>query len=154
RQLQVAIRQATGDIRRLAHDLRPPALDELGLVEALRERVAQYAAPPHIGITVAATLPPLSAAVEVAAYRIVQEALMNVLRHAHAHTCQVRLAPAGSSLEVEIRDDGVGIPKTVPRFGVGLRSMQERAEELGGECRIERSDLISGGTRVVARLPF
>jgi signal transduction histidine kinase len=94
-------------------------------------------------------LPPLPAAVEVAAYRIVQEALMNVSRHAQAHTCTIRVAMT-DGLQVEVTDDGVGLPATY-RAGVGLRSMRERALELGGRCAIER--LNRAGTRVYAWLP-
>jgi signal transduction histidine kinase len=158
RALHTSIRQATTQIRRLAHDLRPPALDELGLVDALRERVAQYsvAERPRISIELDGTLPDLPAAVEVAAYRIVHEALLNVVRHAQAQSCVVRLASLDHEpvLEVEIRDDGIGVSKADRPAGIGLRSMRERAEELGGECRIERLEAPSGGTRVLARLPL
>jgi signal transduction histidine kinase len=97
-------------------------------------------------------LPHLPAAVEVAAYRIVQEALTNVSRHARASACTVRLTCAdGRALTIEVTDDGVGLPDT-PEGGVGLSSMRERAAELGGECEIVRS--WPSGTRVFARLPF
>ena len=153
--LRLAIRATVGDVRRLVYDLRPPALDELGLVEAMRQRASRY----DVGdegflATVEAPdeLPPLPAAVEVAAYRIVQEALTNVSRHARASACTVRLACAdGRALTIEVTDDGVGLPET-PGGGVGLSSMRERAAELGGECEIVRS--WPSGTRVFARLPF
>jgi signal transduction histidine kinase len=95
-------------------------------------------------------LPPLPAAVEVAAYRIALEALTNVVRHAQAHTCCIRLSLA-DALQLEITDDGRGLPAEV-RAGVGLTSMQERAAELGGTWSIER--LAEHGTRVLARLPL
>ena len=95
-------------------------------------------------------LPPLPAAVEVAAYRIVQEALTNVVRHAQARSCAVRLT-LGDALDVEIRDDGVGLPPG-GRAGVGLTSMRERAAELGGTCAIESAP--GGGTCIRARLPL
>jgi signal transduction histidine kinase len=140
------------DIRRLVYGLRPPALDELGLLSAIREQAAQYA---HIGlhITIDAPeqLPPLSAAVEVAAYRIAQEALTNVVRHANAHHCTIRLAFENAMLSVEIVDDGIGLPEE-RRAGVGMHSIRERAEELGGTCVIEASS--TGGTRVLAHLPL
>ncbi|MCC6190799.1 MAG: sensor histidine kinase [Anaerolineales bacterium] len=147
---------AVADIRRLVYGLRPPALDALGLVEALREAAAQYA-PPGLGalgirIEAPERLPPLPAAVEVAAYRIVQEALTNVLQHAEARQCIVRLAfePVAGNLALEIRDDGRGLPAR-RRSGVGLGSMRERAEELGGQLLVE--PVIPTGTRVLARLP-
>ncbi|MDP9425457.1 MAG: hypothetical protein M3P37_05325 [Actinomycetota bacterium] len=77
---------------------------------------------------------------------------MNVSRHARASSCSVRLScPNGRSLEIEVTDDGVGLPDT-PEGGVGLSSMRERAAELGGECEIVRSS--PSGTRVFARLPL
>jgi signal transduction histidine kinase len=94
-------------------------------------------------------LPALPAAVEVAAYRITQEALMNVVRHAGARTCTVRLSLA-DVLTIEILDDGIGLPRE-HRAGVGLESLHERAAELGGSCLVEA--LPDGGTRVVAWLP-
>jgi signal transduction histidine kinase len=146
--LETDIEEALTDIRRLVYDLRPPALDELGLVGAVREATAQYR---EDGLSRAPErLPLLPAAVEVAAYRIVQEALTNVVRHAHAGSCLVRLS-LGDVVELEITDDGVGLPAD-RRAGVGLSSMRERAAELGGKCVIE--PLPSGGARVLARLPL
>lgn len=142
---------AIADIRRLVYDLRPPALDELGLVSAIREHAAQYKANGlDVALQAPDTLPPLPAAVEVAAYRIVQEALTNVIRHAAARTCVVRIA-VNRGLEVEVTDDGSGLPADV-RAGVGLQSMRERAAELGGRCRVERRP--GRGTRVSAWLPL
>lgn len=156
-ELQAEFRSTVGEVRRLVYDLRPPTLDELGLAEAVRQRAVRYNASEENGglrIKVEASgLPPeLPAAVEVAAYRIVQEALMNVVRHAGAGACAVRLAcPEGRMLDIEVTDDGVGLPES-PEFGVGLRSMQERATELGGSCRIENAT--PAGTRIFARLPL
>jgi signal transduction histidine kinase len=87
----------------------------------------------------------------VAAYRIVQEGLTNVVKHAHAAHCLVRLALQDDALQIEITDDGIGLPGE-RRAGVGLSSMRERAAELSGTCTIEGID--GGGTRVCARLPL
>jgi nitrate/nitrite-specific signal transduction histidine kinase len=126
---------------RLVYALRPPALDDLGLVAAIRERATQQSRPAqahgkpdhgeglHISVDAPARLPSLPAAVEVAAYRIVQEALTNVVRHAQAHTCTVRLFLA-EAFHVEISDDGVGFPPE-RQAGVGMLSMRERAAEKG-----------------------
>ena len=97
-------------------------------------------------------MPPLPAAVEVAAYRIVLEALNNVVRHADARNCVVRLVidEVPEMLCVEVTDDGKGVTED-HGMGVGLSSMRERAAELGGSCKIEA--LPSGGTRVRACLP-
>jgi signal transduction histidine kinase len=156
---QHTIQAALVDIRRLVYDLRPPALDELGLLGAIRERAAQLTKPAGhtdaggLCVDVLATepLPALTAAVEVAAYRIVQEALANVLRHAQAQHCQIRLACDEDQLLFEVRDDGIGLP-TGHHAGVGLRSMRERAAELGGTCLVAR--LPEGGTQVHACLPL
>ena len=163
-ELETDIDRALQDVRRLVYDLRPPALDELGLVGAIQASAAQYTSHPdtngnHTGVAIVVDvpepLPPLPAAVEVAAYRIVQEALANVVRHARAQHCIVRLTLVGTAqrslLTVEITDDGVGLPAT-RRVGVGLQSMRERAEELGGMCVIEAAG--TGGTRVRAQLPL
>ena len=139
-----------GDIRRLIYGLRPPALDELGLIESLRG-LASRESSSTTTITVDApdSLPPLPAAVEVAAYRIVQEALTNVARHARARSCTVQLAVEPDSVLLEIADDGQGM--TGHRAGVGLQAMQERAAELGGSCRITSRP--GAGTTVAALLP-
>jgi signal transduction histidine kinase len=149
--LETDIDAALTDIRRLVYDLRPPALYELGLVGAVREAAAQYGENGlNVSIQAPERLPLLPAAVEVAAYRIVQEALTNVVRHSRADSCLVRLSP-GDVLELEITDDGVGL-RADRRAGVGLSSMHERAAELGGTCVIEPAP--SGGARVLARLPL
>ncbi len=139
------------EIRRLVYGLRPPALDQLGLLAAIREQAAQYQIN-GLQVTVSApdSLPSLPAAVEVAAYRIIQEALTNVAKHAQAKNCIVSLA-INKDLEIVVSDDGIGLSST-RRVGVGLSSMRERAEEIGGACLVENAG--KGGTRVFARLPI
>lgn len=157
-ELQNEIRATVGDIRRLAYELRPSTLDELGLVAAIRERANQLSSMQRAGteaglqVSVEApdNLPALPAAIEVAAYRIVQEALTNVTRHAQARTCIVRLS-LSDVLQVEILDDGIGLPAE-REAGVGLLSMRERAAELSGTCVIEKRN--GSGTRSSAQLPF
>jgi signal transduction histidine kinase len=151
-ELETDMEAAISDIRRLVYNLRPPALDELGLIGAVREAAAQYDTNGlRISVEAPENLPPLPAAVEVACYRIAQEAMTNVVRHARAKNCVVRLA-VGDALELEIADDGTGPPEERPTTGVGLSSMRERAAELGGTCVVEPSP--AGGTRVLARLPL
>ncbi|MFZ2359682.1 MAG: sensor histidine kinase, partial [Anaerolineae bacterium] len=150
--LSTAAEQMQGtvaEIRRLVYNLRPPALDQLGLAAALAESARQVGG---VEVTVEAPpdLPPLPAAVEVAAYRIAQEALTNVARHANAQQCGLRLWHADECLCLEVRDDGRGLPDDV-RSGVGLHAMQERAAELGGTCTVESGP---AGTVVLARLPL
>lgn len=150
-ELRDELRAAIADIRRLVHGLRPPALDELGLVGAL-QRVAERCSADglHVEVEVPGEPPPLPAAVEVAAYRIVQEALTNVVRHSGARTCCVRLRADPDTLIVEVIDDGTGIAAAATP-GVGLASMRERAAETGGSCEVTAAP--EGGTRVLARLP-
>jgi signal transduction histidine kinase len=148
--------EATADIRHLVYELRPPTLDEFGLVMALREGVAQYTQQECDGLNIMfdapKSLPPLPAAVEVAVYRIVQEALTNVIRHAEARACHVRLRLDESAglLCLEVQDDGKGL-LTNRRAGVGLNSMRERAEELGGTLTV--TSISTSGTLLTARLP-
>lgn len=143
-------REVVDEIRRLVHDLRPPALDDLGLVRALAQQ-AERLSGPDLSITVAsAELPPLSAAVEVAVYRIVSEALTNVVKHAGARSAAVALTAHPGSLIVDVRDDGRGMPADAPA-GVGLVSLRSRAVELGGTLEILPAD---PGTHVRATLPL
>ncbi|MBI1280100.1 MAG: hypothetical protein GC179_18370 [Anaerolineaceae bacterium] len=138
------------DIRRIVYALRPPALDDLGLVSAIREQATQYSNNDLI-ITVEApeALPPLPAAVEVAAYRIIQEALTNVTRHSKAQLCTVCLDVEGA-MDIKISDNGIGIPSK-RHAGIGLNSIHERAAELGGSCLITSQP--GAGTQVVVSLP-
>jgi signal transduction histidine kinase len=146
-------RTAIAEVRRLVDDLRPSALDELGLVGALEIRAAQ-AVRRADGTALHATvesgvLGALPAAVEVAAYRIASEALTNVVRHSSADRVTIRLTPSGSTLCVEVLDDGsADSPWTA---GVGTTSMRERAEELGGTCLVGPCEF---GGAVRAHLPW
>jgi signal transduction histidine kinase len=139
------------EVRRLVHGLRPPALDDLGLLDALRTTGPAASGELAVRFAVDGDLTGLPAAVEVAAYRIVQEALTNVLRHADVTAATVRLAVVDGALEVAVEDAGRGVPaQRTP--GVGTTSMRERAEELGGTC--ELSPAPGGGTVVRSRLPL
>jgi two-component system NarL family sensor kinase len=139
-----------GDVRRLIYGLRPPALDELGLMASLQGLASREASrETRVQIESPDTLPPLGAAVEVATYRIVQEALTNVARHARARTCTVRLSLEPAGLALEIRDDGRGFSER--GIGVGLQAMRERAVELGGSCEI--TSIPGSGTTVSVSLP-
>jgi signal transduction histidine kinase len=150
------VQRALDDIRLLVHELRPPALDQLGLVAALREFATRLTCETGDCLQVeieASPLPPLAAAVEVAAYRIVTEALTNVIKHAHARHCIVTITKdiPSSGIIVTIEDDGIGLQANA-HATVGLRSMRERAEELGGKLAIESR--VPSGTRVKAWLPW
>ena len=153
-ELRVAAGDAIAEVRRLTHGLRPMALDELGLVGAIREQGIgsdRAGMPgPEVQIDDGIELPPLPAAVEVAAYRIATEAITNAIRHAGAKHCRVRIV-ANTALEVEVTDDGHGWDGRLTA-GVGIQSMRERAADLGGTLTIE--PVPGGGTSVLARLPL
>ncbi|MGN9781412.1 sensor histidine kinase [Nonomuraea sp. ZG12] len=140
------------DVRRLVHDLRPPALDELGVLRAIEQQADGFrSAALDVHVTGDGALDTLPAAVEVAAYRIVSEALANVVRHAGAARCDISLSVRDGRLEVAVRDNGIGIGPDVAA-GVGMLSLRERAAELGGDCQVSCPS--DGGTLVTARLPL
>jgi signal transduction histidine kinase len=146
--------EAVAEIRRLTRELRPSALDELGVVEAIRHRADELAGGATDGrvsieVVASGTLPTLDAAVEAAAYRIAVEAMTNVVRHANAQHCRVRISGNGV-LVTEISDDGSGFAAG-RGAGVGLTSMRERCAELGGSLAVERT--ADGWTVVRATLP-
>lgn len=144
-----ATRQALDDIRRLVNGLRPPAIDNLGLVGALELHIDRLK-PSHCCVTIHAELPPcVPAAVEVAAYRIAVEAVTNTVRHTTATTCIITLTPHGETLLVKISDNGGTADPWVP--GVGILSMREQARDLGGDLTCGPGH--NGGT-VTARLPI
>jgi signal transduction histidine kinase len=143
------------DVQRLVRGLRPPVLDQLGLVAAIREQAEAFSMATtdsramQVRVADVQAIGALPAAVEVAAYRIAVEAMTNAARHASAQHCEVRLRLDGY-LEVEIEDDGRGLPQPY-RAGIGLTSMRERAAELGGTCVIMSTP--GAGTSISARLP-
>jgi two-component system NarL family sensor kinase len=154
--LETDARGMIEEIRRIARDLRPPALDELGLVGVLRQRIATFDGGPddrRLRVTFDApeSLPPLPAAVEVAALRIALEGLTNAARHSQASCARVFVGIEDVSLVVSVTDDGVGIAAEA-RPGVGLASMRERADEVGGSLAVSTPD--GGGTTILARLPI
>ena len=149
RELRADVQGVVADVRRLVEGLRPVALDELGLPEALRRLVERRdAGGPELTLATEDAGSP-AAAVEVAAYRIVQEALTNVRKHAGASSCAVDVRGADGSLVVTVADDGTGLPRR--GSGAGLDTMRERAEELGGSLAVLPRD--GGGTVVRAVLP-
>ncbi|WP_141703609.1 sensor histidine kinase [Planobispora rosea] len=157
---------AMADVRTLVDGLRPPALDSLGLLGALRAHAIRQAPRLRVAVRAPDALPPLPAATEAAAYRIAAEALANVRRHAGTDEAELRIEVSGTALVLEILDDGAGIGwagtggtgtgtggtgAVGAREGVGLTSMRERATELGGSCAVE--ERAGGGTRVRVVLP-
>jgi signal transduction histidine kinase len=144
------------DIRRLIYDLRPTVLDELGLVPALREYVTRYQG--EQGLEVALALPEgderLPAPLETALFRVVQEALANVARHTQSGRVGVSLTYDQEDVTLRVADDGRGFDPQAPRSGthLGLWSMQERVEQLGGHFEVDSAPGM--GTTVNARVPL
>jgi signal transduction histidine kinase len=157
-ELAERVRAQIAEVRRLVDGLRPPVLDQLGLLTALRQRAAEHRLATArdetaLGWTVVGDedLGPLPAAVEVAAYWIAVEAVTNAVRHSAGRSCTVTLRREPAALHVVVRDDGTGLPEGVSP-GVGLSSMRERAEEVGGTCTLTSTP--GRGTVVEAWLPL
>ncbi len=149
-QLGEEVQATITDIRRLVYELRPPALDEYGLVPALTEQATHLSASgTSFAVSGPSEMPLLPAAVEVATYRIALEAMTNVSKHAGATKCAVELSINGE-IQLKVSDDGTGFSPSA-RHGVGMSSMRERAAEIGGELTVETG---GGGTVVSAILPL
>ncbi len=156
-ELRRGLRETVAEVRRIVEGLRPPAIDELGLFGAVAELGRELAL--TSGLALDLDLPEehvrLPAAVEVAAYRVAQEAITNVVRHAHASSCRVAATVSDRALVLAVHDDGDG--GAAPRGGIGLRSMHERAHAIGGTveiCSAGSRDSAAPGTRVTLRLPL
>lgn len=136
--IRTPLRQCAGELRRLSHELRPPILDDLGLVPALEYLASSMSS--RLGIPIAvtgSTEARPAGAIEVAVYRIVQEALVNIGKHAHASNVAVDIRQADATLHCAVRDDGDGFDALTPRHadtdaGLGLTMIRERLEALGG----------------------
>ena len=148
--LREGLAQTVTEVRRIVEGLRPPAIDDLGLFGAVAELGHELAGSGGLALDLdlPAGRPPLPAAVEVAAYRIAQEALTNVVRHAEATSCRVTGAVTAGALVLAVTDDGRG--GAAPGTGVGLSSMGDRAREIGGEVEVCSRPY---GTTVTLRLP-
>jgi signal transduction histidine kinase len=152
--------QAISELRNIMSDLRPALLDDLGLAPALRSYVQQYAARhPSLQVTLVVDRPSqrLAPELETVLFRVAQEALTNVARHARASAVSVRLAHDSGVARLEIIDDGIGFDplaagRATPGSGLGLVGMQERVMLVGGACRIESAP--GHGARVVVELPM
>lgn len=147
-ELEASLANSFTDIRRLVYNLRPPSLDQLGFIPTISDFLQQCSGATKFTLIAPDEMPQLPAAIEVASYRIVQEAVNNVIRHAQAQSCRVQIRHNGA-LEICIHDDGVGLPVDL-NYGVGLTSMSERAAELGGTFAIRPDN----GTCVDVRIPL
>ncbi len=149
--LRSGIQDTVTDVRRIVTGLRPPALDELGVAGAI-EQLAAGLAGSGLQVDVRVPeLPPVPAAVEVALYRVVQEAVTNVVKHAAATRARIAVAVCGNEVRLDVTDNGAGGAR--PRVGgVGLAGMRDRVEEIGGTLRL--SSRPGAGTTVAVVLPL
>ena len=151
---KTTVRRALEEVRRIARELRPEMLEELGLVSALTELSSAFGR--RAGLRIERdfdpALPPLTEEAELALYRVAQESLTNVARHAGAETALVRLERGPGSVVLTVRDDGRGFPNGVPpeRQG-GIRGMRERALLVGGALAVKQS--AGGGVEVRFEVP-
>lgn len=151
--LAAELERTLAEIRRIARELRPEALDDLGLVNALIALSTRLARQGGIRIErrLGDGLPPLSEDVELVVYRVAQEALTNVLRHSGAGSCLLELRAAGGWLTLLVADDGRGLPPRRDGATIGIEGMRERALLVGGQLRVESPP--QGGTTVLLRVP-
>lgn len=154
------VEQAIHQVRELSQDLHPPLLDGFGLQPALRgylDRLAERAGL-SVSLVTSSSLDPLPDELEMACFRVIQEALANVIRHASARQVRVELRRDAEAVELTIRDDGVGFdPQAVERRSrrsahFGITAMRQRVESLGGSCWIESAP--GQGTTVQAHWPL
>jgi two-component system sensor histidine kinase UhpB len=149
-----AVRRAIDEVRRIARELRPEMLEQLGLVSALTELSRRFAESSGIQVErrFAQPLPPLSEEAELAIYRVAQESLTNVARHAGATSVAVALEPGAESVVLRVSDDGHGMPEAPALNGRGgLRGMRERALLVGGALAIKHGG--AGGVEVRLEVP-
>jgi two-component system sensor histidine kinase UhpB len=151
--LAAQLHASLDDIRRLTRDLRPEALDDLGLVNALIALTSRASRQGGLRIEreFSSKLPPLSTEFELVIYRVAQEALTNVLRHAEASRCTVSLKHMDGRIELSVNDDGRGMPARLDDETIGIEGMRERALLGGGTLLIESPP--GQGTTVVLKLP-
>ncbi|HET9116228.1 MAG TPA: sensor histidine kinase [Gaiellaceae bacterium] len=151
-----AVRQALDEVRRIARELRPEMLEQLGLVSALTELARKFAESSgvHVERRFATDLPQLSDEVELAVYRVAQESLTNIARHADARRVEIALQPGADSVVLRVADDGRGMP-TPDAFALnghgGLRGMRERALLVGGALAVKQGR--EGGVEVRLEVP-
>ena len=149
-ELRDDVSAATADIRHLVYELRPPMLDEFGLIDAIRNfKLGDSGL--RLDVIAPEPMPRLSAAVEVAVYRIASEAIHNVIKHADATACGVEIEIEPEQLILTVSDDGHYVPADQPD-GIGLSSMQERTAELGGTFAIQPGE--AGGAYITVHLPL
>jgi signal transduction histidine kinase len=155
--VRAVLGQVDSEIKRLIHDLRPPALDALGLPSAISRYVERFQLFANLPCEVQVSGPPrrLNSEAEIGVYRVMQEALQNVAAHAHASATWVSLAFLPEVVRLEVGDNGRGFdlagPRAQPDGHLGIAGMNERAQNLGGRLSFESRP--HGGTVVILEIP-
>lgn len=154
REVVETLRESLDDVRRIARELRPEALDDLGLINALIALCSRVSDQGSISVrrNLVGTLPPLSPEIELVVYRVAQEGLTNALRHADASQATLSLEVVESQLRLSVIDNGVGMPTTLPPDTVGLAGMRERALLIRGQLRINSNP--GAGTELLLTVPL
>lgn len=153
RRVADAVRESLDEVRRIARELRPEALDDLGLVNALIALCSRVDAQdgPRVRRELQGKLPSLSPDVELVVYRVAQEGLTNALRHADARSASVSLKADAETVTLRVADDGKGMPAQLPGDTAGIAGMRERALLVGGRLSIESRP--EQGTEVRLTIP-
>jgi len=153
RRVADAVRESLDEVRRIARELRPEALDDLGLVNALIALCSRVDAQdgPRVRRELQGELPSLSPDVELVVYRVAQEGLTNALRHADARSASVSLKADAETVTLRVADDGKGMPAQLPGDTAGIAGMRERALLVGGRLSIESRP--EQGTEVRLTIP-
>ncbi|SEG22191.1 cache domain-containing protein [Marinobacterium lutimaris] len=150
------LNQAIQEVRRISHDLRPSILDDLGLERGLAALLEHFSERTNIRISKEVALPEtrLPEDIEITLYRLIQEALTNVEKHADASDIALKLDHQGGKVRLDLKDNGCGFDPQANRhmLGIGLRNMRERVELLGGEYRLDAGE--GEGTRIRVALPL
>lgn len=133
------LRESLDDVRRIARELRPEALDDLGLINALIALCSRVSDQGSLAVhrNFTGMLPPLSPEIELVVYRVAQEGLTNALRHANASRATLTFEVVESQLRLTVIDDGSGMPTSLPPDTVGIAGMRERALQIGGQLKID-----------------
>jgi two-component system sensor histidine kinase UhpB len=154
REVVATLRESLDDVRRIARELRPEALDDLGLINALIALCSRIDGQGSLKVRreLAVQPPSLSPEVELVIYRVAQEGLTNALRHANAKEATLAMQVTDSEVVLSVVDDGVGIPSPLPADTVGLAGMRERALLIGAQLDLKSQP--DGGTEVRLTVPF
>jgi signal transduction histidine kinase len=153
-QAEQTAREGLAEARRMIWDIRPEQLERASLVESIEGAAARWSVENAVPVAVAVTGTPhpLDSSMDIALLRISQEALHNIQKHAHARNVNITLSYMPDTLALDVADDGQGFTPALGGRGLGLKTMSERAEELGGALTIESEP--GKGTKIAVAIPL